>query len=75
VNHGDQDKLRGIFAEHVFEQEQVPLSLPEQVKLEAGILFQHAPPRIVPEVAAPENFDESSSAQKKRKAEGRPFRC
>jgi len=69
--------------EQVAKQEQAPLSLPEQVQLEAGIIFNHAPARTAPSVpprSAPdaplvEDSVDSLSEQQptKRKAEGQTF--
>lgn len=76
-------KLHGVFMEQqpaaADKQEQQSLSLPEQVKLEAGIIFNHAPARTAPSVPPrgipddPEISAESStdSPPTKRKAEGK----
>ena len=39
----DEEELEEGFEEQVEQQEQNPLSLPEQVELEAGIILQHPP--------------------------------
>ena len=74
----DKDKLQGVFMEQLAWQEQSPLSLPEQVKLEAGIIFNQpptrttpsVPPRAVPETSSSENESSSEQQPAKRKAEG-----